>query len=265
MSFRPRSWLSTASGRLLALPRGRLVVLAALVAYALWGAVATVQREAAVRNICDEIMTDGPRARLDFFYPWGFPWLPRLVQYPEDFEEDSGLSGVDRWGGDPGYESYATYDPGIGKPWDGMEYVGGGGFPPRLESPTGYAGIDVSDQYGLSFACYTPPGTTGEGLSFAATFTWEYDGGSRCLVEEVDYQLQRAGASISQCVSREEWLAATGVDGERLDAWAHRVLWDVLLGGVVDASGGASRFSRNDYGDLRVVRDEGTGRRESPS
>lgn len=168
MSFRPRSWLSAASGRLLALPRGRLV---ALVAYALWGAVATVQREAAVRNICDEIMTDGPRTRLDFFYPWGFPWLPRLVQYPEDFEEDSGLSGVDRWGGDPGYESYATYDPGIGKPWDGMEYVGGSVLPYWIDSSAGKARIDVSDQYGLSFACYTPPGTTGEGLSFAATLS----------------------------------------------------------------------------------------------
>lgn len=218
-------------------PRWARPLALCLAAYLALGAWATARRELEVRNAFDEMLLEGPRTERG----WPFPWLPGGKDLPASFRM-KGRSGVDP---DPGYSAY-SYAGDVGRPWEGMEYAGDG------RAAAGGAGLTVGDGGTLSGWCGTGDGTTGGGTGFYAHIRWRYDAATGTLSTDGLYVLAPPGGDSVE-VPRAEWLAATGVDGEALDAWADGALSLALAGWVEENAGSGGRFSRDDLGEVTVA------------
>ena len=243
--------------------RALLAALAvALVAYAALGAVATVRHGQAIRNVFDEMGLEGPMAKGGLPFPWirGTMGFPSELRYTPD-------PSYDKWGQPPIRAMQYTYADDLGSPWDGMEYTSG-----SMGGGDSYASIAVWDDGRVEAECGTGDSMTEGGLAFTARFSWSYDPATRTLSWEQhlttwepnkvdrhygwDYNKQ-----FYHSLTREEWLAATGVDGARLDAWVDNAL-GLGIRGWLSQNAGRTRFSAGDLGDFDLAGDD-VGRLEA--
>ena len=234
--------------------RGRaLVALAAvaLITYAALGAVATVRHERSIRNVFDEMALDGPMAEPQL----PFPWIRGTMGFPEELRYTPDPS-YDKWSAPPITDMHYTYTGDLGEPWDGME---------RSSGDRSYASIDIMDD-GMTARCSTRDGVTADGLAFSAEFSWSYDPATHTLsweqyfvtwepAKEDDSRGWDYNRQFYHSLAREEWLAATGVDGDRLDAWVDRAL-GLGIRGWLSQNAGRTRFSAADLGDLNLAGDD---------
>ena len=227
---------------------------AALAAYAALDATATVRHEQAVRNVFDEMALEGPMT--EGHLP--FPWIAGDMSFPEDFKQESGTG--DKWMPEPEVRSATfAYVGDLGKPWDGMEC-------PHATFPVSGAFVSVRSDGVVTGGCNTEDGMTEGGLAFTARFYWSYDPATRTLSWEqyfITWEPDKVDRSRSEeyngqfyhGLTREEWLAATGVDGGRLDAWVDRAL-GLGIRGWLARNAGRTRFSAGDLGDFDLAGDD---------
>ena len=239
--------------------RGRaLLALAAvaLAAYAALGAAATVRHERSIRNVFDEMALDGPMAKPQL----PFPWIAGDMSFPEELRYAPDPS-YDKWSAPPITDMQYTYTGDLGEPWDGMEYTSG-----SMGGGDSYASIAVWDDGRVEAECGTGDSMTEGGLAFTARFYWSYDPVTRTLswgqhltTWEPNKVDRRYGWDYNKqfyhSLAREEWLAATGVDGARLDAWADRAL-GLGIRGWLSQNAGRTRFSAADLGDFNLAGDD---------
>lgn len=234
------------------LPYWAMVLAVALFVYATLGVRATIEREASIRNVFDEMILEGPRTHRGLPFPW-LPGGKRLPMYlrPED------KAGTEP---DHGGSDYCC-DGGVGHPWDGSGDV--------ATSPDGEGScvsIGVSDDGNAGCVCYSGSGVTPDGTECDVTVRWSYQESTATLSWRETYSLRDPGAERSRQVTRSEWLGATGVDGEALDAWVDRA-FGLALGGWLDTNAGrGGRFSRAYLGEFGLSKkgisdvEEGDGR-----
>ena len=229
-----------------------LIALAAvaLVAYAALGAAATVRHGQAIRNVFDEMALEGPMAHQGL----PFPWIAGGMSFPSELRYTPDPS-YDKWSAPPITDMHYTYTGDLGKPWDGLERFGG---------DSSYASIDIMDD-GVTARCSTRDGMTADGLAFSAEFSWSYDPATRTLSweqyfitwepdKEDDSRGWDYNSQFYHSLTREEWLAATGVDGARLDAWVDNAL-GLGIRGWLAQNAGRTRFSTGDLGDFQLAED----------
>ncbi len=234
--------------------RGRILVAlaaVALAAYAALGAAATVRHERSIRNVFDEMALEGPMAKPQL----PFPWIRGTMGFPEELRYTPDPS-YDKWSAPPITDMHYTYTGDLGEPWDGME---------RSSGDRSYASIDIMDD-GMTARCSTRDGVTADGLAFSAEFSWSYDPATHTLsweqyfvtwepAKEDDSRGWDYNEQFYHHPGREEWLAATGVDGDRLDAWVDRAL-GLGIRGWLSQNAGRTRFSAADLGDLNLAGDD---------
>ena len=234
--------------------RGRILVAlaaVALAAYAALGAAATVRHERSIRNVFDEMALEGPMAKPQL----PFPWIRGTMGFPEELRYTPDPS-YDKWSAPPITDMHYTYTGDLGEPWDGME---------RSSGDRSYASIDIMDD-GVTARCSTRDGVTADGLAFSAEFSWSYDPATHTLsweqyfvtwepAKEDDSRGWDYNRQFYHSLAREEWLAATGVDGDRLDAWVDRAL-GLGIRGWLSQNAGRTRFSAADLGDLNLAGDD---------
>ena len=171
------------------------------------------------------------------------------MSFPEELRYTPNPS-YDKWGRPPVRAIQYTYAGDLGKPWDGMD------------TRDGYASVAVWDDGRVEAECGTGDGMTADGLACSAEFSWHYDPATRTLSWEQHFmtwepgKLDRSKSSeyndqFYHSLTREEWLAATGVDGGRLDAWVDDALGFGIRGWLAQ-NAGRTRFSLGDLGDLRL-------------
>ncbi|MDP9860716.1 hypothetical protein J2S71_002412 [Olsenella profusa DSM 13989] len=223
----------------------------ALAAYAALGAAATVRHERSIHNVFDEMALDGPMAEGGL----PFPWIRGTMGFPPDFRWEPGTG--DKWVPEPEVRSETfAYVGDLGRPWDGMEYTG-----PMDFSDSG-AFVSVRSDGIVTGGCNTGYGTTADGLEFSAEFYWSYDPVTEALSWGQHFEtwepdkIDRSKSSeyngqFYHSLARGEWLAATGVDGARLDAWANHAL-GLGIRGWLSQNAGRTRFSAADLGDFRL-------------
>ena len=235
-----------------------LVALAAvaLAAYAALGAAATVRHDQAVRNVFDEMALEGPMAEGGL----PFPWIRGTMGFPSDLRRK--VESWDKWMPEPEVRSETfAYAGDLGSPWDGMDYSNGG-----TGGEDGYAHISVWDDGRVEARCSTRDGMTADGLAFSAEFSWSYDPATRTLsweqyfvtwepAKEDDSRGWDYNEQFYHHPGREEWLEATGVDGDRLDAWVDRAL-GLGIRGWLSQNAGRTRFSAADLGDFNLAGDD---------
>ncbi|ERL08478.1 hypothetical protein [Olsenella profusa] len=236
--------------------RGRILVAlaaVALAAYAALGAAATVHHERSIRNVFDEMALEGPMTKPQL----PFPWIRGTMGFPPDFRWEPGTG--DKWVPEPEVRSETfAYAGDLGRPWDGMEC-------PHATFPVSGAFVSVRSDGIVTGGCNTEDGMTEGGLAFTARFYWSYDPATRTLSWEqylTTYEPDKIDRSKSSeyngqfyhSLAREEWLAATGVDGARLDAWADRAL-GLGIRGWLSQNAGRTRFSAADLGDFNLAED----------
>ena len=219
------------------LPYWAMVLAVALFVYATLGVRATIERETSVRNVFDEMILEGPRTHRGLPFPW-LPGGKRLPAYlrPEDkpgTEPDHGGSGY-------------RCDGGIGHPWDGSGDVSTSPDKPRSCSIT----IGIWDDGTAECECHSGYGVTPDGTECYVSISWSYQESTAMLSWEETYRLWDPGAETSRQVTRQEWLGATGVSGEALDAWVDRA-FGLALGGWIDTNASrGGRFSRTSLGEF---------------
>ena len=234
----------------------------ALAVYAALGAAATVRHERSIRNVFDEMALEGPMAKPQL----PFPWIRGTMSFPPELRYAPDPS-YDKWSAPPITDMQYTYTGDLGEPWDGMEYTSG-----SMGGGNSYASIAVWDDGRVEAECGTGDGMTEGGLAFTARFSWSYDPATRTLSWEQhlttwepnkvdrhygwDYNKQ-----FYHSLTREEWLAATGVDGARLDAWVDNAL-GLGIRGWLSQNAGRTRFSAGDLGDFDLAGDD-VGRLEA--
>ena len=234
--------------------RGRILVAlaaVALAAYAALGAAATVRHAQSVRNVFDEMALEGPMAHQGLPFPWiaGDMSFPPELRYAPD-------PSYDKWSAPPITDMQYTYTGDLGEPWDGME---------RFSGDRSYVSIDIMDD-GVTARCSAREGMTADGLAFSAEFSWSYDPATRTLsweqyfvtwepAKEDDSRGWDYNEQFYHSLARGEWLAATGVDGARLDAWVDRAL-GLGIRGWLAQNAGRTRFSLGDLGDFRLGGDD---------
>ncbi len=230
--------------------RGRILVAlaaVALAAYAALGAAATVRHERSIRNVFDEMALDGPMAKPQL----PFPWIRGTMGFPEELRYTPDPS-YDKWSAPPITDMHYTYTGDLDSPWGGME---------RSSGDRSYASIDIMDD-GVTARCSTRDGMTADGLAFSAEFSWSYDPSTETLsweqyfitwepAKEDDSRGWDYNEQFYHHPGREEWLEATGVDGDRLDAWVDRAL-GLGIRGWLAQNAGRTRFSLADLGDFRL-------------
>ena len=218
------------------LPYWAMVLAVALFVYATLGVRATIERETSVRNVFDEMILEGPRTHRGLPFPW-LPGGKRLPAYlhPEDepgTEPDNGGSGY-------------RCNGGIGHPWDGSGDVS---TSPDREGSCVTVGVTDDGMAGL--ICYSGYGVTPDGTECYLSVDLYYQEATATLSWEENYRLRDPGAETSRQVTRQEWLGATGVSGEALDAWVDRA-FGLALGGWIDTNAGrGGRFSRTSLGEF---------------
>ncbi len=232
--------------------RGRILVAlaaVALAAYAALGAAATVRHERSIRNVFDEMALDGPMAKPQL----PFPWIRGTMSFPEELQRK--VESWDKWMPEPEVRSATfAYTGDLGRPWDG------------IDGRNGYASIVVWDDGRVEARCSTREGMTADGLAFSAEFSWSYDPATRTLsweqyfitwepAKEDDSRGWDYNSQFYHNPSRGEWLAATGVDGARLDAWVDRAL-GLGIRGWLSQNAGRTRFSAADLGDFNLAGDD---------
>ena len=236
--------------------RGRILVAlaaVALAAYAALGAAATVRHDQAVRNVFDEMALDGPMAKPQL----PFPWIRGTMGFPEELRYTPDPS-YDKWSAPPITDMHYTYTGDLDSPWGGME---------RSSGDRSYASIDINIMDdGVTARCSTRDGMTADGLAFSAEFSWSYDPATRTLsweqyfvtwepAKEDDSRGWDYNEQFYHHPGREEWLEATGVDGDRLDAWVDRAL-GLGIRGWLSQNAGRTRFSAADLGDFNLAGDD---------
>ncbi|ERL08480.1 hypothetical protein [Olsenella profusa] len=234
--------------------RGRALLAAiavALAAYAALGAAATVRHERSIHNVFDEMALEGPMAKPQL----PFPWIRGTMSFPPELRYAPDPS-YDKWSAPPITDMQYTYTGDLGEPWDGME---------RSSGDRSYASIDIMDD-GVTARCSTRDGVTADGLAFSAEFSWSYDPATHTLsweqyfvtwepAKEDDSRGWDYNRQFYHSLAREEWLAATGVDGARLDAWVDRTL-GLGIRGWLAQNAGRTRFSAADLGDFNLAGDD---------
>ena len=163
------------------------------------------------------------------------------LRIPEGFD-DSAPSGIDSDCGE--WVTYYYVDAGsLGAPWDGFAPSDD----PHVNDGSLTAHVSV---HGPSFSIYntTPQFNAADGKCYVATVGFTRDEETGRLEYSDDYGAYVPGQDDYETLTRDEWLAASGVDGARLDSWAEHNIRDVLVYGYLDANSDWTQFSRDDLG-----------------
>lgn len=209
-----------------------VAVLAAALAAYLGGM--TLWRTMSTRNALDEMIINSKMG--DAYFPFGEG--SHCVETPVGFYE-GGPSGTD-----PAANTYYTFDyegddlgfPAVQSAGEGEEVPAGLSVLIRRNGPT------------LIMSCTTPRIYDNNGGYYLAFIDLTYTVGDSAP-ELSEYYYAAAANGDAQDLSRDEWLAATGVDGDELDAWAEHAFRDLFMGGYFEANADWTHYSMDNLGE----------------
>ena len=190
-----------------------------------------------VRNVFDEMAA---------YSSVGYARVPmdgqlECLRIPEGFD-DSAPSGTEPDCGE--WVSYRYDDPGsLGAPWEGFVPSDD----PHVSDGSLSAFVSVHGPT-VSVSTSTPQLYAADGKVYTATIGLNRNEDTGEMEYFDDYGVCLSDQDEYETLSRDEWLSASGVDGERLDAWAEHNIRDVLVYGYLDANSDWSQFSRDDLG-----------------
>ncbi|MGI6216384.1 MAG: hypothetical protein ACOYIK_02110 [Coriobacteriales bacterium] len=190
-----------------------------------------------VENVFDEIVLTSPTSANESIFG------SVEAQTPTGFEQLA-PSGTDPHAGEVVVYEYVGSD--LGDPWEesGLGSVDDAGEDPREAS------LDAtvrSESSKLDIVCWTPSRVAADGKEYYAGVELTYAVGDDgpALAE---YYEQRGTDGNYSLLDRDEWLTATGMDGDALDSWAQHAIRDLYVAGYLDANVETTLFSMDDLG-----------------
>lgn len=191
-----------------------------------------------VENVFDQIVLTSPtEANASMF--------GRVVaEVPTGFEQQT-LGGLDPHANKVVYYEYVGSD--LGDPWEGsaLADVDDAGEAPEEASVV----VDVwSEGPKIDIGCWTSSRVATDGNEyFAGTSLTYYVGDEGPALTEQYFRYGTDGNY--SLLGRDEWLAATGMDGDALDSWMQHGIRDLYVAGYLDANKATTRFSMDDLGE----------------
>jgi hypothetical protein len=223
-------------------PRGNLARIGALALACLFIVTAlagcSVFGVKGVENVFDEIVLTSPtEANASIFDSV-------VSQSPTDFEQQT-PGGLDPNAGKVVYYEYVGSD--LGDPWEqsALTEMDDAGEVPEDASLV----VDVwSEGPKVDVACWTSSRVASDGNEYYAGMTLTYFvGDDGPTLKEQYFRYGNDGNYAT--LDRDEWLAATGMDGEALDSWMEHGIRDLYVAGYLDANKDTTRFSMDDLGE----------------
>lgn len=190
-----------------------------------------------VENVFDEIVLTSPtEANASIFGSV-------VSKSPTDFEQHA-PGGLDPDADKVVYYEYAGSD--LGDPWEesalaNVDYAG------KIQEETSLT-VDVwSKGPKIDIGCWTSSRVAPDGNEYFAGVMLTYfvgDDGPALTEHYVKYGTDGNYLTLS----RDEWLAATGMEGDALDSWMQHGIRDLYVAGYLDANKETTRFSMDDLG-----------------
>jgi hypothetical protein len=215
---------------------GALVLAALLVIAALAGCSSLGVK--GVENVFDEIILTSPtEANASTFGSV-------VSQSPTDFEQQA-PGGLDPDAGKVVYYEYVGSD--LGDPWEQSTLADVDDSSEVREEPS----IDVavwSESPKIDIGCWTSSRVAPDGNEYFVGMTLTYYVGDDSPMLTEYYEQCDTNGNYS-LLDRDEWLTATGLDGDVLDSWMEHGIRDLYIAGYLDANKDTTRFSMDDLGE----------------